>query len=82
MISQNVKIIDLHGFDSEYASLMVKEFIFDNYKLKNKHISIIHGRGEGILRKRIHEDLKRNKLVKEYKLNMFNDGETLVILDI
>ena len=61
---------------------MVKDFILDHYKLRNKYLSIIHGRGQGILRKRIHEDLKRNKLVKEYKLNMFNDGETLVVLDL
>ena len=82
MISQHAKVIDLHGLDSNYASILFKDFILDHYKLRNKYLSIIHGRGQGILRKRIHEDLKRNKLVKEYKLNMFNDGETLVVLDL
>lgn len=82
MIKEDMRTIDLHGLDSDYASIMVKEFIMDNYKLKNKHLSIIHGRGTGILRRRIHDDLRRNKLVKEYRLNMFNDGETLVTLDI
>ncbi len=80
MISSNTPLIDLHGLDSIYASIIVKDFISDSYKMKKKEILIIHGKGTGTLRKKIHEDLKRNKLVKSYKLNMFNEGETIVYL--
>ncbi len=80
MISSNTPIIDLHGFDSEYASIIVKEFILDNYKLNKNKLVIIHGKGTGILRKCIHNDLRRNKIVKSYKINMFNEGETIVLL--
>lgn len=80
MILSKYPRIDLHGFDREYASIVVRDFIRDNYDMKNKHILIIHGKGSGILREKIHQDLKKNKLVLEYRLNMFNSGETLVLL--
>ena len=80
MILSNYPKIDLHGFDRDYASIMVKDFIKDNYIIGNKSIVIIHGKGTGILRQRIHSDLKRNKLVESYQWNMVNDGETIVRL--
>lgn len=80
MFQSNYSKIDLHGFDQEYASICVKEFINDNYQVGNRHVLIIHGKGTGLLRKRIHLDLKKNKKVLSFQLNMFNDGETLVTL--
>ncbi len=72
--------IDLHGYDREYASFLVKDFIRDNHKLGKKNLIIIHGKGLGILRKQIHHDLSKNKLVDTYQINMYNDGETIVKL--
>lgn len=80
MILSSTPVIDLHGFDSDYASICVKDFINDSYFMKKKMVLIIHGKGSGIVRRRIHSDLRKNKLVKDYRLNMFNDGETLVYL--
>lgn len=80
MILSSTPKIDLHGFDQEYASICVKDFIEDNYKIGKKELVIVHGRGTGILKKRIHTDLKRNKKVESFRLNMFNAGETLVTL--
>ncbi len=80
MLTSNYPHIDLHGYDRDYASIMVKDFINDNIKLRNRHIVIIHGKGTGILKKQIHDDLKKNKYVSKYELNMFNDGETIVEL--
>lgn len=80
MILSSTPRIDLHGFDRDYASICVKEFIVDNYSIGNKIVLIIHGKGEGIIRKRIHSDLRKNRLVEKYHLNMYNDGETIVYL--
>ena len=80
MILSNYPKIDLHGFDRDYASIMVKDFINDNIKLRNRHIVIIHGKGTGILKESTHEYLKTDKRVLEYRLNNFNIGETIVIL--
>lgn len=72
--------IDLHGIDRDYARILINDFIYDNYRLKNERIVIIHGIGTGIIRKTTHEVLKRNKYVQEYKTDYFNDGMTIVTL--
>ena len=46
--------IDVHGETYDSVSLILSQFIDDNYKLKNKYIRIVHGKGEGILKNRIH----------------------------
>lgn len=80
MILASYPKIDLHGFDSDYACIVVKEFIEDNIKMKNRYVVIIHGVGKGILKNRIHQELKCNKKVENYKLDIFNEGQTLVEL--
>ena len=80
MLDKYTKKLDLHGLDRDYAKILVQEFIADNYKLGFRNLEIIHGRGKGILKKTVHEELRTNKLVKSYKLDNFNDGCTVVIL--
>lgn len=72
--------VDLHGLDRDAAVLYTKEFINDNLKLGKEKIVIVHGRGEGVLRTSVHEYLKNNKDVIEYKTDNFNDGVTIVTL--
>lgn len=70
--------IDLHGYDRDSARMMVNDFVRDNYDLGNEMIVIIHGKGTGIVRREVHEALRVNKLVLEYKMDNFNDGCTIV----
>lgn len=77
---KNMPEIDLHGENSDSARILVKEFINDNYKLKNNEIAIVHGIGKGILKKEVHKVLKESKLVQAYGLDNFNSGCTLVQL--
>lgn len=79
---KNYPSIDLHGETSDISKILVNNFILDNIKLKNKYIIIIHGIGKGIVKKSVHEELKTNKFVKNYKLDNFNSGMTLVELDV
>lgn len=72
--------IDLHGYDRDYARILINEFIDDQYKLKQENIIIVHGNGSGILKKMTQEVLKSNKYVKEYKIDNFNSGMTIVTL--
>ena len=74
--------IDVHGETYDSVSLILTQFIDDNYKLCNKFIAIIHGKGEGILKNRIHELLKNNRKVEDYYLNNWNIGETIIVLNI
>lgn len=70
--------IDLHGEDRIGARILVRHFIEDNYKTGYDELAIIHGGGSGTLRKEVHEILKKDKRVIEYKLDNFNSGCTLV----
>ena len=74
--------IDLHGFDRMYARLKVLDFINDNIKLKNEFIVIIHGIGGNVLKHEIHDLLKKDKRIIDYKIYYNNVGCTIAQLDI
>ncbi len=78
----NLPSIDLHGYDKETARVAINDFIKDNLKMKNEIITIVHGIGSGILRRRTHELLKKNKHVLDFKTYYYNNGCTLVLLDV
>ena len=50
MLYDNLPQIDLHGLDREYARILINDFIYDNYKIKNNKVIIVHGNGTGILK--------------------------------
>lgn len=69
--------LDLHGFDRDYARIKINEFIQDNYIMENEFIVIVHGVGNGILKKETQETLKKNKMVEEYQIFKGNIGCTI-----
>lgn len=72
--------LDLHGETRASTRILVREFLHDNYVMGKYEVAIVHGIGEGILKKEVHKVLKENKLVEEFKLDNFNSGCTLVKL--
>ena len=74
--------LDLHGETSESAIYLLNSFINDNIKLKNNKIVIIHGKGEGILKKATHNALKHSKYASKYNIDPNNDGQTIIELKI
>lgn len=72
--------LDVHGELEDTVMTVVNDFINDNYKLRNTKIVIIHGKGKGILKSKIHTSLAKNKLVDKYYLYNFNIGCTIVEL--
>ena len=74
--------LDLHGEYRDSAIILTKEFINDNIILKNEYVCVVHGIGEDILRKSIHEYLKHEKKVSEFKRDFFNPGCTVIKLKI
>jgi DNA mismatch repair protein MutS2 len=74
--------LDLHGFDRETAIVSTNDFINDNKKMKNEIFVIIHGIGSGIMRKTVHETLRKNKNVIDYKTFYNNNGSTIVKIKI
>ena len=74
----NLPTIDLHGFDRDSARVATLDFISDNMKMKNRVFVIIHGKGSNIVRNSVHETLRKNRNVEEFKLYNFNVGCTIV----
>lgn len=72
--------LDLHGMDSITAEMLIKDFVKENSKLKKDFIVIVHGFGQGILKKTTHNVLSKSKYVKEYKIFFNNTGCTIVSL--
>lgn len=79
---KNLPSIDLHGFDIESARVATDDFVDDNLILKNSKILIIHGKGTGLVKKSVHETLSHRKEVIKYHTDSFNDGCTIVYLNI
>lgn len=80
MFISNLPSIDLHGLDRDSARVMIEDYVRINLKLKNEKFVIIHGVGEGILKKITHETLKNDKNVLEYAICYNNPGSTVVRL--
>ncbi len=74
--------LDVHGETRETVFTVLKDFILDNIKLKNSVIIIVHGKGSGILKEEIHFHLKKMKPVKTFYLHYWNQGVTIVELNI
>ncbi len=68
--------LDLRGMNAEEALLEVDRFI-DNAVLAGlERITIIHGKGTGVLRTAVGQHLKRHPSVKGHRLGTFGEGET------
>lgn len=74
--------LDVHGETRDTVYTVVKNFINDNIKLKNRVIIIVHGKGSGILKNEIHSRLRQMKMVKSFHLDYWNQGVTIVELNI
>jgi len=73
--------LDLHGEIRDSARVLVKDFINDNYVLKNRKVIIIHGVGTGALKDETYKVLKKDKRVEEFHLNHYNAGCTIVYIN-
>lgn len=68
--------IDLRGMESLEAVLAAERYLDSAVMAKLKTVTIIHGKGTGALREAIQQMLKRNKLVRNYRLGRYGEGET------
>lgn len=72
--------IDLRGQTAIEAIIAVDQAI-DTAILTNTHnLTIIHGKGTGVLRAEIHRHLKTHKAVKKFRLGTFGEGEAGVTI--
>jgi len=72
--------IDLRGQMLEEALYEVDKYLADAYSAGLGQVSIIHGKGTGVLRNGIADFLKKHKLVKSYRLGLYGEGENGVTI--
>ena len=72
--------LDVHGLTDDTVMTFVNDFIYENYCLGKEKVYVVHGTSGGVLRKRIHTDLKKNKYVKNFYLYNLNIGCTIIEL--
>ncbi len=75
--------VDLRGMDAEEAIYTVDKYLDDAYIGGLGEVTIIHGKGTGILRKAIQDMLRTHAHVKSYRLGEYGEGgsgATVVVL--
>ena len=71
-ISTEINII---GLNVEEAIMLVDKFLDDASLAKLSTVHIVHGKGTGRLKNGIHQFLKKNPHVKNFRLGTFGEGE-------
>ncbi len=67
--------IDIRGMDSIEGVIEVERFIDSAILSGLNTITIIHGKGTGVLRKAVWDRLKTHRNVKSYRSGVFGEGE-------
>lgn len=73
--AQSISIsVNVQGENLDDAVADVDKYLDDAYVAGLKEVTIIHGRGEGILKKGIRDILKRHKHVDSFRKGNYNEG--------
>lgn len=72
--------IDLRGMEAQEAVAAAERYIDSAVMAKMNTVTIIHGKGTGVLRAAIQQMLKRSKFVKSYRLGRYGEGESGVTI--
>ncbi|MBE7029306.1 MAG: endonuclease MutS2 [Ruminococcaceae bacterium] len=67
--------IDIRGATVADGVMDAEKYIDDAVMLKLEKVSIIHGKGTGVLRSAIHAMLKKHPNIKSFRLGLFGEGE-------
>jgi len=76
MTRQTSMELDIRGMAADEGVLEVDRFIDSSLMGGLQLITIIHGKGTGILRDAVHRFLKSHRQVKSYRLGKYGEGET------
>ena len=60
--------------------MTLDKYLDDAYIAKLVQVRVVHGKGSGILRKAVHDFLRKDKRVAEYRLGVFGEGDAGVTI--
>ena len=66
--------LDLRGSTLEDAILEVDRFLDEAYLANLGQVTIIHGKGTGVLRSGIRDFLRKHRLVKSFRDGAYGEG--------
>ena len=72
--------IDVRGYTADEAVMTVDRALDTAVLTHVNMLTVIHGKGTGVLRKEIHLFLKHHKAVKSFRLGTFGEGEAGVTI--
>ena len=72
--------VDLRGMDTVEAVCTLSLYLDSAMRANLKQVRIIHGKGTGAVRAAVHQELKRNKFIKTFRLGVYGEGEDGVTL--
>lgn len=72
--------LDLRGQSAAEAIMDLDNFIDGALLSGINMLTVIHGKGTGVLRKAVHEHLRRHPSVKSYRLGVYGEGEAGVTI--
>ena len=67
--------LDIRGMEAVEGVLAAERYIDSAVMGRLKTVTIIHGKGTGVLRAEVQQMLKKNKAVKSYRLGRYGEGE-------
>ncbi len=67
--------LDIRGYDSEDGVMKLNAFIDNAVMTGMSMITIIHGKGTGVLRNAVHTRLRAHKQIKSFRLGRYGEGE-------
>ncbi len=67
--------LDIRGMASDEAIPVMEKFLDSASMAKLNIVTIIHGKGTGVLRQAVHANLRRNPHVKAFRLGRYGEGE-------
>ncbi|MCR4999454.1 MAG: endonuclease MutS2 [Lachnospiraceae bacterium] len=76
-ISTEIKLL---GMTADEAIHALDKYLDDAYISHLTSVRVVHGKGTGVLRKAVHEYLKKNRVVKSYHLAEFGEGDAGVTI--
>ena len=67
--------LDLRGMNAEEAVSVLERYIDGAQMARLNTVTVIHGKGTGVLRAAVQQSLRKNRQVKAFRLGRFGEGE-------
>ncbi len=68
--------VNLIGMTTDEALPKLEKYLDDAYLAGLETVRVVHGRGTGALKNMVHQQLKKLKYVKDFRLGVFGEGDT------